>query len=68
MKKIIKDVLACVLALTAGAASAQDKPPLKIGGILDMSSLYADITGAGSEEAAKMAVEDFGGQVLGRKI
>src|SRR5258708_37935037 len=33
-----------------------------------MSSLYAGITGAGSETAAKMAAEDFGGEVLGRKI
>ena len=33
-----------------------------------MSSLYADITGVGSETAAKMAVEDFGGSVLGRPI
>jgi branched-chain amino acid transport system substrate-binding protein len=41
---------------------------LKLGGILDMSSLYADITGPGSETAAKMAAEDFGGEVLGRKI
>ena len=52
----------------AAAAQAQEKPPLKIGGILDMSSLYADITGSGSLEAAKMAAEDFGGEVLGRKI
>src|SRR5215510_13985416 len=53
----------------ATAAQAQDsKPPLKIGGILDMSSLYADITGAGSLEAAKMAAEDAGAEVLGRKI
>ncbi len=60
--------LASVLSLTSGAVHAQEKPPLKIGGILDMSSLYADITGVGSETAAKMAVEDFGGEVLGRKI
>ena len=33
-----------------------------------MSGLYADITGPGSEMAAKMAAEDFGGEVLGRKI
>ena len=33
-----------------------------------MSGLYADITGPGSETAAKMAAEDFGGEVLGRKI
>ncbi len=47
---------------------AQGKPPLKLGGILDMSGLYADITGPGAEMAAKMAAEDFGGEVLGRKI
>jgi branched-chain amino acid transport system substrate-binding protein len=46
---------------------AQTKP-LKLGAILDMSGLYADITGVGSETAAKMAAEDFGGEVLGRKI
>ena len=61
-------MLASALTLSVGAAHAQSKPPLKIGGILDMSSLYADITGPGSETAAKMAVEDFGGEVLGRKI
>jgi branched-chain amino acid transport system substrate-binding protein len=61
-------MLASALTLSATAVHAQSKPPLKIGGILDMSSLYADITGPGSETAAKMAVEDFGGEVLGRKI
>jgi branched-chain amino acid transport system substrate-binding protein len=56
------------MLLTATSATmAQDKP-LKLGAILDMSGLYADITGPGSETAAKMAAEDFGGAVLGRKI
>jgi len=68
MKKIVAGVVAGVLALSATAAMAQGKPPLKLGGILDMSGLYADITGPGSEMAAKMAAEDFGGEVLGRKI
>jgi branched-chain amino acid transport system substrate-binding protein len=68
MKRVLSWVLASVLAVTATAAVAQSKPPLKLGGILDMSGLYADITGPGSETAAKMAAEDFGGEVLGRKI
>src|ERR1044071_8530293 len=68
MKKISAAVWATVMGLPASTAMAQSKPPLKLGGILDMSGLYADITGAGSETAAKMAVEDFGGEVLGRKI
>jgi branched-chain amino acid transport system substrate-binding protein len=68
MKRVLSGVLASVLAVAATAAFAQGKPPLKLGGILDMSGLYADITGPGSETAAKMAAEDFGGEVLGRKI
>ena len=68
MTRILTAVLASLLAVAGSAALAQSKPPLKLGGILDMSGLYADITGAGSEAAAKMAVEDFGGEVLGRKI
>jgi branched-chain amino acid transport system substrate-binding protein len=68
MKRILSGVFASVLAIAATAAFAQGKPPLKLGGILDMSGLYADITGPGSETAAKMAAEDFGGEVLGRKI
>ena len=68
MKRVLAAGFACAFALSAGAALAQTKPPLKLGGILDMSGLYADITGPGSEAAAKMAVEDFGGEVLGRKV
>src|SRR6201991_2867816 len=68
MKQILAGAFAAALAMSSTAALAQAKPPLKLGGILDMSSLYADITGAGSETAAKMAAEDFGGEVLGRKI
>ncbi len=73
MKRILSSVLGLLLAIVAAAAIAtgalaQSKPPLKLGGILDMSGLYADITGPGSEMAAKMAAEDFGGEVLGRKI
>jgi branched-chain amino acid transport system substrate-binding protein len=68
MKKIFAGVFASAIVLAAATASAQDKPPLKLGAILDMSGLYADITGVGSETAAKMAAEDVGGEVLGRKI
>jgi branched-chain amino acid transport system substrate-binding protein len=42
--------------------------PLKIGVLTDMSSLYADNGGPGSVTAAQMAVDDFGGTVLGRNI
>jgi branched-chain amino acid transport system substrate-binding protein len=57
---------AALLATTsiAGAADA----PVKIGVLTDMSSLYSDSGGKGSQIAAEMAVEDFGGSVLGQKI
>jgi branched-chain amino acid transport system substrate-binding protein len=58
---------ALALALVmAGRAQAAD--PVKLGLILDMSGIYSDNTGAGSVLAAQMAVDDFGGQVLGRPI
>jgi branched-chain amino acid transport system substrate-binding protein len=47
-------------------ASAQ--APLKLGLLLDMSGPYADDGGQGSVTAARMAIEDFGGKVLGRPI
>ncbi len=68
MKRVLSGFLGAMLAIAATAAFAQNKPPLKLGGILDMSGLYADITGPGAEMAAKMAAEDFGGEVLGRRI
>ena len=69
-------ILFALLAVVAIAAQAQNKPApgkfsdgvVKIGLILDMASLYADITGEGSATAARMAVEDFGGKVHGVPI
>ena len=53
--------------LSSGEVQAADKPVV-IGDIDDMSGLYADVIGQGGIEAANMAISDFGGQVLGRKI
>jgi branched-chain amino acid transport system substrate-binding protein len=50
--------------LLADPASAQ----VKIGVLNDQSGLYADYGGKYSVEAAKMAIEDFGGEVLGQKV
>lgn len=41
---------------------------VRIGVLSDMSGLYADTAGRGSVEAAKMAVEDYGASVLGKKV
>jgi branched-chain amino acid transport system substrate-binding protein len=41
---------------------------VRIGVLTDMSGLYSDLGGQGSVEAAKMAVADFGGKVMGKNI
>ena len=52
----------------APPATAADTGPVKIAVITDMSGVYAALAGQGAVEATKMAVEDFGGKVLGRPI
>jgi branched-chain amino acid transport system substrate-binding protein len=54
-------------SFTAPPAGA-DAGPIKIAVITDMSGVYAGLAGPGAVEATKMAVEDFGGKVLGREI
>jgi branched-chain amino acid transport system substrate-binding protein len=56
------------LAMSAAAQAQIAKDTIKIGVLADMSSLYADLGGPGSTEAAKMAVADFGGTIAGKKI
>lgn len=69
MKKILFAGFAAALLAAAPAASAQiSDDVVKIGLILDMTGLYSDITGEGSVTAARMAIEDFGGKVLGKPI
>ena len=54
-------------ALLAGGARAQEAP-VRIGVLTDESGPYAGSGGAGSVAAARMAVQDFGGTVLGRPV
>src|SRR5712671_1292089 len=60
--------IAAALTLSATASAEISGDVVKIGVLNDMSGLYADITGPGSVEAARMAIADFGGSVNGKKI
>ena len=60
--------LASLLACTGAAQAQISGDVIKIGIITDMSSVYADIDGAGGVEAIKMAVADMKGMVAGKKI
>jgi branched-chain amino acid transport system substrate-binding protein len=62
-------MFACAFcALVAEPAAHAEANKVVIGDIDDMSGVYADIIGPGGVEAAKMAIADFGGSVLGNKI
>ncbi len=56
-------LLASSTAVLAQSAAVSDGK-VKIGILNDQSGVYADFGGKSSVEAAKMAVEDFGGKVL----
>ena len=64
---------AALLALGCASASAQAPEKIsdgvvKLGMLIDMTSVYADIVGPGAVIAAKMAIADFGGKVHGKPI
>ncbi|WP_353181411.1 ABC transporter substrate-binding protein [Bosea sp. (in: a-proteobacteria)] len=59
---------AAALILPTWAAAQQQTGPLRIGVLTDINGPFVDIVGENAVEAARMAAEDFGGTVLGRKI
>src|SRR5438105_9938541 len=59
--------LAALLSLTGARAQVSDDV-VRIGVISDQSGPYADNGGPGSVIAARLAIEDAGAQVLGKKI
>ncbi|HBA34261.1 MAG TPA: ABC transporter permease [Gammaproteobacteria bacterium] len=60
----LASLLTCTTALAAGISD--DK--VVIGMPSDFSGIYADLTGKGSAIAAQMAIDEFGGKVLGKPI
>lgn len=63
-RKLTAIALAAGALVLTTAAHAQ----VKIGLITDMSSLYSDVEGKNGALAIQMAIDDFGGKVLGQPI
>ncbi len=57
-------IAACAVSFAVPAAAQG----VKIGILNDQSGVYADYGGKSSIEAARIAIEEFGGEVLGHKI
>ena len=61
--------LLAVAVIGTGTASAQiSDDVVRIGVLNDQSNVYADIGGPGSVVAARMAIDDVGGKVLGKPV
>jgi branched-chain amino acid transport system substrate-binding protein len=69
----IASTLAILIGLAAGegivpaSAQAQD-PPIRIGYLTDVGGPSSSNDGPAGVDAARMAIEDFGGTILGRRI
>lgn len=61
-------VALATLAMPLTAAAELTDGKLKIGVLSDMSGVYKALEGPGAVVAAKMAIEDFGGSVLGQPV
>ena len=71
MKVTRRTVVAGALAMavaTPARLRAQEKAPLRIGVLNDQSGPFADLSGPGSVEAARLAVEDHGGRANGLAV
>lgn len=53
---------------TKPAATAANTDAIRVGFTTDMSGIYSDIDGKGGAAAIQMAIDDFGGSVLGKKV
>lgn len=70
---VFRNALGPLLGILLGAwgaigHSAAGENAITIGVLTDISGTYATITGKGSVVAAQMAIDEFGGKVLGRPI
>ena len=69
MRKTLLASAALALVTTAPALAQQiSGDVVRIGVLTDLSGVYSDFGGPGAVEAAKMAVQDFGGKLDGKPI
>src|SRR5580692_3462833 len=65
---MLRRAFVLLLLVLAAAAPARADEVFRIGVLNDQSGPYADLSGPGGAESARMAIEDFGGSVLGKPI
>ena len=65
---LLSGLAAAPLAAPALVRAQSTSRPVQIGLISDMSGPFKDVGGPGNRVAAELAIQDFGGTVLGRPI
>jgi branched-chain amino acid transport system substrate-binding protein len=65
---VLGSLAAAPLARPAIIRAQSTSKPVKIGLLSDMSGPYRDVGGPGNKVATQLAIDDFGGTVLGRPI
>lgn len=69
MVGVLKVLIASsIVACAIGNAIGQQQKPVTVGVLTDMAGPYASLTGKGSVAAARLAIADFGGTLLGSPI
>ena len=71
MRLVVPAALSLLAVAVIGAATASAQisdDVVRIGVLNDQSNVYADLGGQGSVIAARMAIDDVGGKVLGKPI
>lgn len=66
LRRLFAAMLLAAAAMPSCAAVSDNE--IRVGLLVDMNSIYAHITGRGSVEAARMAIEDAGGAIDGKPI
>ena len=68
-RRLTGGALAAAGFATVGRQSRAQAPiPFKVAMLSDMSGMVVDLSGPGSLTSARMAIEDYGGKVLGRPV
>ena len=68
MKSLLLGLLAATALCCASIPARAQQPPLRIGMEEDLSTTMSSVYGKGAVVAAQMAVEDWGPEVIGRRI
>lgn len=64
----VLSALACLVALSDASSAQEANGPVKLAVLDDMSGPYAENSGQGNVLAVRMAIQDFGGSLLGKPI